>query len=199
MDREQIRQLIQRENLERSTNVLARQLVRVFNKLCELDEKLKNSGGRPEELDRLEAENRDLEQAIEQRNEELLEVGKEKEFARASHQNALAISAQRRRELEGNIEKQRDESMQLRAKLKQLENKPAEKERLRRRRDEVQAEGEQLQTKINNLGEEYQKNSDLLQSLKPFVERVEMLEKQMEETMGQIWNGIKPDAFDRMF
>ncbi|MBO4512079.1 MAG: hypothetical protein J5746_04890 [Victivallales bacterium] len=199
MDREQIRQLIQRDNLTHSTNILARQLVRNYEELCNLDAQLEESDSGPKDLRLLDAENRDLEQAIEKRKAELVAVEKEMEAAKASHKKTLENSAKRTRELEAEIGRQKDECKQLRASLDQLKNKPAEKERLKRRRVEMQAEGEQLQSKIYNLGEEYQKNADLCQSLKSFVERLEQLERQMEETMEKIWSDLKPDAFDRMF
>jgi len=199
MDREHIRLLIQRENLKSSKHVLARQLVRYFEELCKLDEQLEGNESRPEELCLLEAENSQLEETIGKRKTELVEVEKNLEVTKASHQRTLDSSAQRKRRLETEIEGLREECKQIRSNIEHMKNKSAEKERLKRRKNEIQREGAQLQSKIYNLGEEYQKNSDLLHSLKTCVEQLEQLEKQMEETMTKIWADCKTDALDRLF
>ena len=199
MDREQIRQLIQRENLSEDNFPLARQLVRLFDELRELDAQLEGSSTSPADLRRLEAENRKLEQTIRERETEKGQSGKGKEAAKVAHRDALASSAQKKRSLEADIEKQREESRQLRAALDQLTNKTAEVERLKRRRNEVLEEANKLQARIESLGEEYYKNAELLETLKSFVEKLEGVETQMKETMGAIWGGFKNDAFDKMF
>lgn len=199
MDKEQIKRMIERENLANSSNTLDKQLVRLFEELCSLEAELEGGTSRPDDLRLLETANRGLEQAILTRNTELVEVGKQKEEARGRHQAALRITVQNTRILEAESKSQREECKQLRATLDQMKNKSSEIERLTRRRNELQAQADQLQDRINDLGEEYLKNSELLQTLKPFVERMEQLEKQMEEIMARIWSDCKTDAFDRMF
>ena len=199
MDREQIRQLIQQENLTEDSPRLAGKLVRDFKVLCALDAQLEGSAGSPVDLQRLEAENRSLEKAIRDRKAEKARGEKETVEHRASRQSTLAANADNMRALEADIDEQKKECARLQAELDRLKSKEPEKERLKRRQNEMQAEANELQKKIDNLGEEYQRNAELLQSLKSFVEQLEQLEAQMEKTMGGIWGGFKNDAFDRMF
>ena len=199
MDRNQIRQLIQQEDLKNSNKVLDKQLIRLFEKLCTLDAQLEGWKLSPEDLPILEEENRKLEERILNGNTQLVEVDKETEELRATRQSFLAKHSAKKRELENAIKAEQEKCQSLRATITQLNNRTIEMERLKRTRNGLREESLRLQDKIDNLGEEHQKNSDLLHSLKPFVEQLEELEKQMENIMGKIWADCKNDAFDRMF
>ena len=199
MNREQIRQLIQQESLTKESPRLAGRLVRSFEELCALDAQLEENTRIPEDLQLLEDENNRLEQTIRERNAERGKVTKEIEALRASKQGSLANHSIKMREIEAVIETQREERRRLQANLEQLKNKDSEMERLKRKRDGMQMEVREFQDKINSLGEDYQRNTDLLFSLKSFVEQLEELEAQMEKTMDKIWGRFKNDAFDKMF
>ena len=199
MNREQIRQLIQRESLTKESLRLAGRLVRSFEELCALDAQLEENTRKPEDLRLLEEENNRLEQMIRERNAERDKVSKKTEALRVSQHDILADHSNRMRELEATLEAQREETRLLQINLEQLKNKDSEMERLKRKRDGMQMEVRELQDKINSLGDDYQRNTDLLSSLKKFVELLEELETQMEKTMDKIWGGFRNDAFDKMF
>ena len=198
MDRDDIRKMIQANNLTRTSSGLFGVMVRTFGELCDLDEQLEGCGISEKDLQRLMRENAELEQAIVNANAAIVQAGKDADAARKAAQERLDALLQKGVELDGRIRALEDECSGIRQKINGLADKPSEMKRLKGKLEELQARNSDLQKELDSLGEDYQERIELHGRLTAFVEKLESLEEKMSETMNEIWKGLKKDAFDRM-
>ena len=198
MDRDDIRKMIQTNNLTEKSSELDGVMFRKFKQLCDLDEQLEGCGISEKDLQRLIRENAELEQAIVNTNAAIVQAGKDADAARKAAQERLETLRQNGLELDGRIRAQEDECSGIRQKINGLADKPSEMKRLKGKLEELQTRNSELQKELDSLGEDYQGKVELHSRLAAFVEKIESLEKQMGEVMNDIWKGLKKDAFDRM-
>lgn len=198
MDRDDIQKMIQTNNLTRTSSGLLGVMVRTFEQLRELDEQLEGCGISEKDLQRLMRENATLEQDIVNTNAAIVQAGKDADAARKKVQDEFESLRQIGLRIDGDIKKLEKDCGEIRQKIKGLADLPSEMKRLKGKLEELQTEKDDLQKKLDSLGEDYQGKIELHGRLTAFVERLESLEEQMSKTMNDIWKGLKKDAFDRM-
>ncbi len=197
MNRDDIRKMIQANNLTRTSTGLLGVLVRTFEQLQDLDEQLAGGTITEKDLRQLMRENDALEQSIVNTNAAIVQAGKDADAARKKTQDEHESLQRKRAEMDGLIKSLEKDCDDIRQEIKNLAGKPSEMKRLKSKLEELQTENDHMQKKLDSLGEDYQGKIELHSRVAAFVEKLEALEERMSKTMDEIWKGLKNDAFDR--
>ena len=198
MNRDDIRKMIQANNLTRTSSGLLGVMVRTFEQLRDLDKQLKGGSITVDDLHQLMRENEALEQSIVNANSAIVQAGKDADAARTMPQDTLEALRRKNLEMDGCIRKLEEECSGIRLQIRGLAEIPSEMKHLKGKLEELQTENDNLQRELDSLGEDYQGKIELHSRLMSFVEKLESLEERMSKTMNDIWKGLKKDAFDRM-
>ncbi|MBR6059183.1 MAG: hypothetical protein IKP58_13530 [Victivallales bacterium] len=197
MNRDDIRKMIQANNLTRTSEGLLGVIVRLFEQLQDLDEKMKDGSITETDLHRLMSENATLEQGIINTNAAIVQAEKEADAAQKKTQDEFRALKRKGLEIDEHIKALEGECDGIRQEMKNLTDKPSDMKRLKGKLEDLRKENNDLQLKLGNLGEGYQANAELYKRRKAFVEKLEAHEERLSKTMNEIWQGLKKDAFDK--